>query len=205
MKSQRPLFLSASPKQIGLWYLAFTSGTLCCRVGRRKQTFDHGCGDNSPQNTSSGTIGEQNPDGWSRGSRLSLKQCTDEGRKVNKQLKCQQLNVSEVLAALPFASQQKQVSRQQLNLVSKAFFPISSVGRRSISSSEGALYRQLCHYCKHKKFHSTKICIIQNKCRFLFVLGQLWMWCFYVSSDIQLLILLCMMFQLRLRGCSLHS
>lgn len=28
-----------------------------------------------------------------------------------------------------------------------------------------------------------KICIIQSKCRFLFVLGQLWTRCFYVSSD----------------------
>ena len=28
-----------------------------------------------------------------------------------------------------------------------------------------------------------KICIIQSKCRFLFVLGQLWMWCIHVSND----------------------
>ena len=104
--------------------------------------------------------------------------------KVNKQLKCQYLNVSEALAALPLASQQKwdlcstaKFGRHRL------FSGNSSVGLSSFSSSEGALYRQLCHlwYCTHNQFHSMKVCIIQNKCRFLSVLGLLW--CFYVSND----------------------
>ena len=113
--------------------------------------------------------------------------CTDKGRKVNKQLKCQHLNVSEALTALPFALQQKRGFAPQLNLASEAFSPHSSVGRSSISSSEGALYRQLCHLssCRHNNFHSMTICIIHNKCRFLFVLGQLWIWCFYVSIDMR--------------------
>lgn len=45
----------------------------------------------------------------------------------------------------------------------------SSVGKSTISPSEGALYRQLYHFSRHNQFHSMSICIIQNKC--IFVLG----------------------------------
>lgn len=61
-------------------------------------------------------------------------------QKVNKQLKCQHTNVSEALAALPFAFQQNRAS-PAAKFGQQSHFPISSAGRSSISSSEEALYR----------------------------------------------------------------
>lgn len=55
------------------WYLAFTSGMLCCRVGRRKQTFDRERRWQQPtEHLSCRHWWAKNPDGWSQAPQLSL-------------------------------------------------------------------------------------------------------------------------------------
>lgn len=163
------------------WYLAVTGGVFCCRLGRRKQTSDADAGDDSPHDARSAADAERGPDGWRRAAPLSLQRCTDEGRKVNKQLKCQHLNVSEALAALPFAFQQNRASLQQLNLASRVIFP-------SHLQAEAPLVPLRRHFTETlplvllqtQQFPSMKICIIQSKCTFYL---SLWMWSFYVTND----------------------